>query len=761
MSEIGKVTSVRLSESDLDEFEELGTPGSETRSPFWPQFLLFLLICGGLAGFLVDRHFENKSQVLQEASAGVGRFGADLISAEKAYAQSGDQAPLLKYINGAKGFQNCEAAVREADPVIARDIGRIWSEVRRQALVPRVDLEQFRLAKKKAEEAQRHFVNQTLYCEKYRFFSRLVGFLLIGFGLIYALTVFRRLMPHQEILASVFGQYQDSTWTPSKAGMASSTLLGTESELLPICLVQFESDGRVVHWSQALSRLTGIQQKDATNKNVLDLFGWSAHGEIGKSAFYRLFAGEPIENVDWEFIHFSGEKLSLSATLIPTVDQAGNVCGGSAIVSDNTLMNSQRDKLVQAETEKNAILRAMGDTLIQVDHMGRLIAMHDNAGLFSRAGTRGVGTTTWQSVAPPEVAARLNDAIKQSLLRPETPEFEFEGDWEGERRCLLFRANSYGRSETLISIKDISARSQIEEAKRQGEVKFRELIEGSADLIMLLDRTGIIKYASLAVRTMLGYSDSDVVGRNWLEFVEQDDRRRLLERASSWLSGTTSTGRIAVRHVKHDGTRLETEVLSRNLLGKEPVDAIVLNIRDVSERRALEIELAAKLSEVEMTKRALTDASRLDPVTGLLNFQEFSSYTESSQFFVKDGGQMVLVRADINGFRRINLEYGRTVADLVLKKVGQALRDEFGHPCVIARLSGGEFCVLVPESDVESVLKRCQNIQFGCISDTQNEPSISMSFGAAQGTDGESAMDWFGRAMTEGEFHHGRMPEAS
>lgn len=162
-------------------------------------------------------------------------------------------------------------------------------------------------------------------------------------------------------------------------------------------------------------------------------------------------------------------------------------------------------------------------------------------------------------------------------------------------------------------------RKQLREEKRLGvqkllasERRFRALIEHSADGIVLLSRQAEVLYSSPTVVRILGYAPEEIVGRNAFDLVHPEDvasAHAQLERMLDSPGGVVS----ATRHVLHnDGSWHWLEWVGTNLLAEPDVQAIVINYRDITERKRAEEalgtaheELACQAEEMARSNREL------------------------------------------------------------------------------------------------------------------------------------------------------------
>jgi PAS domain S-box-containing protein len=141
------------------------------------------------------------------------------------------------------------------------------------------------------------------------------------------------------------------------------------------------------------------------------------------------------------------------------------------------------------------------------------------------------------------------------------------------------------------------ARDRAEFALRRSEERFRALIERGSDIITILDAQGIIGYESPSVERVLGYPPAALAGQRAADFVHPDDLERIP--FAAWMRVTD--GRVLsfeCRCRRKDGSWCHVEVVATNLLDHPSVQGIVLNWRDISERKRAEQERAVYMAEL-------------------------------------------------------------------------------------------------------------------------------------------------------------------
>ena len=137
---------------------------------------------------------------------------------------------------------------------------------------------------------------------------------------------------------------------------------------------------------------------------------------------------------------------------------------------------------------------------------------------------------------------------------------------------------------------DVTELKRAEEALRNSAQRFRSLIEHSSDLIVLVDAEARFTYLSPSFETTLGHRAEDWIGRSGFPLVWPDSveaTRQLHERTLA-SPGVAIPWQIRVLHA--DGTSRWLEGTSANHLHDPAIAAVVVNCRDVTERKRMETQ---------------------------------------------------------------------------------------------------------------------------------------------------------------------------
>jgi diguanylate cyclase (GGDEF)-like protein/PAS domain S-box-containing protein len=267
-------------------------------------------------------------------------------------------------------------------------------------------------------------------------------------------------------------------------------------------------------------------------------------------------------------------------------------------------------------------------------------------------------------------------------------------------------------------------------AARQNEARFRSMVQHSSDVIFVIRPDAAVRFVSPSVTRVFGYEPGLLLGARLTDFVHPEDVNGLhtfLQDAASH-PGVTPPAEWRMR--RPDGAWLHAETIGTNLLDDPDVSGIVLNTRDVSERKLLE--------------QQLTHQAFHDPLTGLANRALFRDRVSHALTIAnRQGGSVAVLFLDLDDFKKVNDSLGHGEGDRLLVEVGRRLRSCARESDTVARLGGDEFAVLIEDPGQSethgAVVERITSAMSRPFAVGNSDLEIHASTGIATPSSGDSA----------------------
>lgn len=227
------------------------------------------------------------------------------------------------------------------------------------------------------------------------------------------------------------------------------------------------------------------------------------------------------------------------------------------------------------------------------------------------------------------------------------------------------------RRARMLSLR--AANSQLEQdiARREvAEAQLALLAENATDAVFRIDLAGIITYASPSTEQVIGVRPDIVVGNHMARLVHEADRQTVFDFYDQLVTGQIERGIVTNRIEKRGQPGVEVWIeascgLVRDNATGEPVE-VIASLRDVTERKHLELELGKARARAEAAASAkssfLANMSHeiRTPMNGVLGFADLllhSDLTEEqrrqAQLIVDSGKAMMRLLNDILDISKI------------------------------------------------------------------------------------------------------------
>jgi PAS domain S-box-containing protein len=351
-----------------------------------------------------------------------------------------------------------------------------------------------------------------------------------------------------------------------------------------------DREGKVIYVSPSNKKLTGYDGGERVGRGVLDLLHPEdlarAAGEMDR---LRKNPGLSVTS-QFRLRHKDGRWLTAEVTAVNLLDNPD--VGGILINSrDVTKEKEAQEALARKELYFRSLIENSHDVISITGRDGKMTYISPSVKrVLGYEPSERIGQGYLQIMHPDDVERIRSEFGKLLAAQGASWTVEFrlkhkDGTWRHVESTGINLLDDPVVGGIIYNLRDITPSKRAEEALRQSEERFRNLIENSNDVITLTGTDTKTIYVSSSIRKVMGYSPEERVGRSFMELVHPDDQSRVrgLLKEFGYNFGTTLN--VGVRAKHKDGTWRDLDVVATNLLNHPVIQGIILNYRDVTDKK--------------------------------------------------------------------------------------------------------------------------------------------------------------------------------
>jgi PAS domain S-box-containing protein len=244
----------------------------------------------------------------------------------------------------------------------------------------------------------------------------------------------------------------------------------------------------------------------------------------------------------------------------------------------------------------------------------------------------------WIPAVHPEDLDRLRAEWRSTVLQDQVLRTEFrfvrsDGSIRWVETITTGEQDDTGRQIGFIGVNvDITERKATEAALRERTQQLKLLAENATDAVFRMTIEGVCLYVSPSVVDVIGMKPQQLVGRNLMRGFHPDDAGLVLHMHGEFGAGRVERQVLAYRLERIDRPGVWTWLESNSGLVRDPVTGepreIISSVRDITERKRLELELDSARRHAEVAAQAkssfLANMSHeiRTPMNGVLGFTE-------------------------------------------------------------------------------------------------------------------------------------------
>jgi len=489
-------------------------------------------------------------------------------------------------------------------------------------------------------------------------------------------------------------------------------------ELTPDLLCIADTDGNFIKVNQAWSETLGYSAEELEDMSFIDLVHTEDKAET-REAMERLAYGNKVQGFVNRFRCRDGSYRYIRWN---SAASEGIIYAAS---HDITKRRRIEEKLYRSREDLQITLNSIGDAVIATDTEGKITRMNPMA----------EGLTGWPcDVAegkPLKEVFEIEDARTGTPVTTPVEEVLASGKKVGlanHTQLISRNGEKYQISDSaspirdeageirgvVLTFRDVSEEYHMRRELERSEKRFQRMLSVIPDMVSIHD------------------TDMNIVYSNWKGFARVPEDKKELDTKcySTYRDREDICPDCKAKEVLETGEPLQKEV---QLPEGGWYDLRVLPIRDNEGELEYFVEWVRDITDEKNRQEKIEYMSYHDELTDLYN----RNYLEERMKELNTISELTLsiMMVDVNGLKLINDTYGHKVGDELLIETADILRDSTREKDIIARWSGDEFVILLPETDIDEARKIRNSIEARC-SDVDGIP-LTLGIGETAKTEFE------------------------
>ena len=372
-------------------------------------------------------------------------------------------------------------------------------------------------------------------------------------------------------------------------------------------VVVLGADGNITFVSPSQERVTGHKPDKLIGNSAFD-FIHPDDVEAFKDAFFGgIESPGHVIDVEFRYRFADGSWHDIEAEGINLLENPA-ISGIVFIARDISERKRMQEALEESEDYLRSLVENTLDVITVIDGGGTIRYLSPSLKhTFGYSPHEFIGKEPqgFIQLIHPDDAQKLADFIARSLEIPGiSGPLEFRAiHKDGTERIVETIANNLiddpAIRGSVHTFHDITERKRADEALQRRKRYYSSLIRNAVDMITILDENLEFIWGSAAAARVTGYSAEEIYGRSFLDYVEDERLEWTKDFFADLLQEPMATRTLEGPFLHRDGTYHYHEATVTNLLEDPSVRGIVINSRDITERKLMEEQLRASNRELD------------------------------------------------------------------------------------------------------------------------------------------------------------------
>ena len=367
-------------------------------------------------------------------------------------------------------------------------------------------------------------------------------------------------------------------------------------------VIRVDTNGELTYVSPSCQIVLGSTPEELAGQSAYPFIHPDDFAELMEQMTQAQMKGALASAVRYRFRHKAGHYIWLEATTQLIRDDITDEPRGF-IVSNRDISERKRaeEALRESEARYRLLANNISDVIIRIDPIGTILyASPSSAAVLGFLPEELVNSDSSEFVHPDDISELKNRYLTMvasgEVLYPLAYRFRHkQGHYAWmETTGQVLRSETTGEiTGFILSNREVTERKKAEEAIRESETRYRLLADHISDVVIQIDRTGTILYASPSTSPVLGYFPEELLslaGNRYIGYVHPDDQERLRKNYTEIVDGGFIPAAFVYRFRHKQGHYVWVETSSQVLHSetKGEIAGFILSSRDVTQRKMAE-----------------------------------------------------------------------------------------------------------------------------------------------------------------------------
>jgi PAS domain S-box-containing protein len=364
-----------------------------------------------------------------------------------------------------------------------------------------------------------------------------------------------------------------------------------------------ESTGKILPWNKTVERVFGVKAEEVLD-HTLNRRGWRTIREDGSEfpeaehpSVHTLTTGDPCKNVVMGVRNATTDQLSWININNNPLFREGEPKPYAVVISFSDITERKRaeEALMEGEKKYRLLINNANESIVVVQDGLLKFVNPMTLGLVGVDSEQELIERPFTEFVHPDDRTMVVENYRRRIANETSPSrYAFrvvtrDGivKWVEINVALI---EWQGKPATLNFFIDITERKRAEEALKDSEEKYRNLVERANDGITII-QDGIVRYANPALAEIWSGSVEEIVGRSFADFIDPDEIPKVVDRHQRRMANEFVMPMMYETILRRsDGTKIFAE-LNAGLITFQGTPADLVIIRDITERKVVEERL--------------------------------------------------------------------------------------------------------------------------------------------------------------------------